>query len=103
MGLSRAAVNGEILGSLFFADGGGDFYAVICDSASPFFGEVLGFVLGEQDQIIEFKNVATMLETIERSFADGAFFVSDGRLKADYPKMRAIAHKVQPGFTEHEV
>lgn len=86
-----------------FANGGGDFYAVVCDSASPYFGEVIGFVLGEPDQIVEFKDVASLLETVERSFADGAFFISEGVLKADYPRMRAIAREVQPGFMEHEV
>lgn len=86
-----------------FANGGGDFYAVICDSASPYFGEVVGFVLGEPDQIIEFRDIASLLETVERSFADAAFFASEGHLKADYPRMRAIARQVQPGFTEHEV
>jgi hypothetical protein len=85
------------------ANGGGDFYAVVCDSASPYFGEVVGFVLGEPDQIVEFKGITSLLETIERSFADGAFFISEGLLKADYPRMRAIAREVQPGFMEHEV
>lgn len=84
-----------------FANGGGDFYAVVCDEASPYFGEVVGFVLGEPDQIIEFKNIVSMLETIERAFADGAFFASEGMLKADYPKMRAISRQLQRGFMEH--
>lgn len=86
-----------------FASGGGDFYAVVCDSNSPYFGEVVGFVLGESKQIVEFKDISSFFETIQRSFTDGAFFQSEGRLKADYPQMRAIARQVQPGFVEHEV
>src|SRR5262245_36297114 len=44
-----------------FANGGGDFYAVICDSNSPYFGEVVGFVVGDDDQqIVEFKSVSAM-------------------------------------------
>lgn len=86
-----------------FANGGGDFYAVVCDSDSPYFGEIVGFVLGEPGQIIEFKNIVSLLETIERSFADGVFFISEGGLKADYPRMRTIAREIQPDFLEHEV
>ena len=85
-----------------FANGGGDFYAVICDEKSHDFGGLVGFILGESDQIIEFENVSSMFRTIERSFAEKAFFVSNGRLQADYPKMRAIARSVQPAFTEHD-
>lgn len=86
-----------------FANGGGDFYAVVCDDTSPYFGEIVGFVLGEPGQIVEFKNVVSMLRTVDRSFSKGAFFTSEGRLKADYPKMRAIARETQPGFLEHEI
>ncbi len=86
-----------------FANGGGDFYAVICDQSSSYFGEVVGFVLGETDQVVEFSNVASLFGTVERSFTEGAFFVANGMLKADYPRMRAIAREVQPGFVEHEV
>jgi len=85
------------------ADGGGDFYVVICETASPFFGEVLLVMYDETDHIAEFQNVSAMFETIERCFAQKAFFCSDGRLKADYAKMSAIAHSVQPDFTEHDI
>ncbi len=85
-----------------FANGGGDFYAAVCDKSSLYFGEIVGFVLGEPDQLIEFKNILSMLRTIERSLEGGVFFASEGRLKADYPKMREIARQLQPGFMEHE-
>jgi len=86
-----------------FANGGGDFYAVICDSKSPYFGEVVGFVLGEAGQISEFENLFSLFETITRSFEEGVFFFSEGRLQADYPAMRAIARQTQPSFVEHDV
>jgi hypothetical protein len=82
-----------------FANGGGDFYVVICETASPFFGEVLLVMYDETDHIAEFQNVSAMFETIERCFAQKAFFCADGYLEADYAKMRAIAHSVQPDFT----
>lgn len=86
-----------------FANGGGDFYAVICDDMSPYFGEVVGFILGEPDQIVEFKSVLCMIETLEHAFAEGVFFILEGQLKADYAKMRSLARRVQPGFLEHVV
>jgi len=86
-----------------FANGGGDFYAVICDNQSPYFGEILGFVLGEPEQIVDFKSLFALFETIAQSFDEGAFFFSNERLTAKYPEMRAIARKVQPNFLEHEV
>lgn len=86
-----------------FANGGGDFYAVICDSNSPYFGEVVGFVLGESEQISEFQNLFSLFETIIRSFENGVFFFSEDRLQADYSAMRAIARQTQPSFVEHDV
>ncbi len=86
-----------------FANGGGDFYVVICDTASAFFGEVLMVMYGETDHIVEFKNVSAMFETLERCFAQKAFFCADGLLEVDYAKMRAIAQSVQPDFTPHDI
>lgn len=85
-----------------FANGGGDFYAVICDEKSPDFGGVVGFLVGENDHLVEFKNVTALFRTIEQSFSEKAFFVADGYLEADYPKMRTIASAMQPDFAEHD-
>jgi hypothetical protein len=86
-----------------FGNGGGDFYVVICETASPFFGEVLMVMYDETDHIVEFKNVSTMFETIERCFAQKAFFCADGYLEVDYAEMRAIARSVQPDFSPHDI
>ncbi|MGA2292637.1 SMI1/KNR4 family protein [Bradyrhizobium sp.] len=86
-----------------FANGGGDFYVVICEPESPFFGEVLLVIYDETDHIAEFQNVSAMFETIERCFGQKAFFCSEGYLEADYAKMRAIARSVQPDFTAHVI
>jgi cell wall assembly regulator SMI1 len=67
-----------------FTDSGGDFYVVICETASPFFGEVPLIMCDETDHIAEFQNVSAMFETIERCFAQKVFFYSDGLLKADF-------------------
>jgi len=85
-----------------FSNGGGDFYAVICNENSSDFGGIVGFIVGESDHLVEFANVTTLFKTIDRSFSENAFFVTDGYLEADYPKMRAIARAAQPGFAEHD-
>lgn len=81
-----------------FANGGGDFYAVICDADDPNAGAVVGFVFGEPDQIIEFPSLGAMLRVIEASYAEGATALRDGYLVTDYPQMRAIARRVSPLF-----
>lgn len=85
-----------------FGSGGGDFYAVICDNSSVDFGAVVGFLRGEPDQIVEFASVDTMVATISNAYSEGAFILINGQLKADFPAMRAIARRVQPGFVEHD-
>jgi cell wall assembly regulator SMI1 len=85
-----------------FATGAGDFYAVICDSRSRDFGGVVGFLRGEDDPLVEFRSLKTMMTTIRRSFEGGAFVINDGYLESDYPKMQAVAAGVQPGFVEHK-
>ncbi len=84
------------------ANGGGDFYAVIGDEKSSDFGGLVGFILGESDHLVEFKNVTALFQTIEQAFTQKAFFLANGYLEADYPKLRAIARNVQPDFEEHD-
>lgn len=85
-----------------FANGGGDFYAVICDPASPSFGAVVGFMLGEEGHLIEFSSLAVMFEVIERSFETKAFYEQGGYLETNYPEMRDIVRAVDPGFEPAE-
>lgn len=85
-----------------FANGGGDFRAVISNVSSKDFGGVVRFLRGEPDCFVEFQNVVTMFEVINRSFAEQAFYMRDGRLVADFPKMRIIAQSLQPGFEVHD-
>ncbi|NML04557.1 SMI1/KNR4 family protein [Sphingomonas sp. G-3-2-10] len=86
----------------FLASGGGDFYAVICDEPSHDHGAVVGFLLGEPEQTVEFSTIGAMLETISAAYSEGVFYLTgDHHLKADYPKMRGIARRVQPNFVEY--
>ncbi len=81
-----------------FASGGGDFYAVVCSDREGAFGSVVGFILGEAEQMIEFPTLSAMLETVARSFEQGAFHIEAGHLQPDYSAFRIIAEKVSPGF-----
>lgn len=85
-----------------FANGGGDFYAVVCDEKSADFGAIVGFLFGVPDIQVEFRNVTALMQTIERTYAEKAYFVADGCLETNYPAMSAIARSVQPDFAEHE-
>lgn len=81
-----------------FASGGGDFYAIVCSDRESAFGSIVGFILGEPEQMIEFPTLSAMLETIARSFEQGAFRIEAGHLQADYAAFRIIAEKVSPSF-----
>jgi hypothetical protein len=83
-----------------FASGGGDFYAVSCSGVDR--GGVVGYLLGEEEQFIEFPDLGTMFEVLERSFAEGAFYNGPKGFEADYGAMREVAHRIAPGFSERE-
>ncbi len=82
-----------------FGNGGGDFYAVICDPSSKDFGAVVGFIVGETEQPLEFESIYTMLETILDCFSGGVYYVSDqGFLEADDLSAVLIAKKHNPNL-----
>jgi len=81
-----------------FASGGGDFYAVVCSDKEIAFGSMVGYLIGEPDIYIEFPTLGAMIETVRRSYHEGAFFASQEGLEADYGAMRRIAVEVSPTF-----
>lgn len=75
-----------------FSNGGGDFYAAICDPSSPLHGAVVGFMVGEDEHPIEYASISSMLKVILRCYEEGVFFVStQGYLEANDPAHEAIA------------
>lgn len=77
-----------------FANGGGDFYAIVCNPESNYFGSVVGFMLDEIEQPIEFESIYTMLKTIDDCFSEHLYYVSDkGFLEADDVAAALIAKK----------
>lgn len=77
-----------------FGNGGGDFYAVVCDRKSPFFGGVVGFILEEVDHPIEFESISTMLQTISRCYTEGAYFLANGYLEANDMQATKVAKEL---------
>lgn len=79
----------------FLADGGGDFYAVDCiqESASP----VVGFMIDQTEQPVEYSSVRSMVRSWVEAFASGVFYVdSRGYLVADDDRYVDIAARNNP-------
>jgi hypothetical protein len=84
-----------------FADGAGDFYVVACALSRLDTSEVIGFIHGEPVQTVEYESVTSMMQTLERSYAEGAFFVDeDNALDMDDDLHREIAHRFNPTIEE---
>ncbi len=77
-----------------FANGGGDFYA-LDTRESPF--HVIGFMIDQSDQLVEYETLGHMVNTLAELFAEGAFFVDDrGYLEADDRRHAEIARRNNP-------
>ena len=83
-----------------FADGGGDFYVVPCTRQEINTAEVIGFIHGEPEQVVEYESLAAMIQTLAASYAEGAFLLDDDYLEIDDEKHRQIAHRFNPGVSE---
>jgi hypothetical protein len=84
-----------------FADGAGDFYVVACALSRLETSEVIGFIHGEPEQTVEYESVTSMMQTLERAYAQGAFFVDeDNALDIDDDLHREIARRFNPTVEE---
>lgn len=81
-----------------FGNGGGDFYAMVCDEKSPDYGAIIGFILGETDHPIEYVDLNSMLKTIDKCYKQGGYFLENGYLDADDMKVYVIAKENNPGL-----
>ncbi|HET7047734.1 MAG TPA: SMI1/KNR4 family protein [Solirubrobacteraceae bacterium] len=77
-----------------FANGGGDFYAaVLSDDKCP----IVGFMIDEDEQPIEYETLEAMIATLADCFDQGAFFVDDrGYLQMDSARHGEIARAHNP-------
>jgi len=60
-----------------FANGGGDFYAVVSGQGHTAWGEIIHFRIDEVEQPIEFHSVQALLATLAAAYQEGIFFVED--------------------------
>lgn len=80
-----------------FANGGGDFCAIRCGDSYVENGEIVGFMLGEMEQPVEFESLAAMLATLDACYSENVFFTSpDGYLETDDLKQAKIAKRFNP-------
>lgn len=79
------------------ANGGGDFYAVGCTTGAEERAPVIGFLLDEPEQPIEYASVTSMMLTIAQCYEAGAYFLSeDGYLEVDDEAVVPIGRKFNP-------
>lgn len=84
-----------------FADGGGDFYVVPCAQDELDAAEVIGFIHGEPEQVVEYESLSAMMQTLDACYAKGAFYLDDdGELEIDDDAHRKIAHHYNPRIEE---
>lgn len=83
-----------------FMDGAGDFYLAVCESdRRKATTEIVGFLHGEPEQVVEYESLDAMTKVIEACYAEGAFFVdADGTLEMDDDLHRQIANRFNPGI-----
>ncbi len=80
-----------------FANGGGDFYAVNCEGGSESLCSVVGFILDQPEQEVEYQTLGSMFATILECYRRGAFFVdSRGFLEMDDRLHAEIARAHNP-------
>ncbi len=80
-----------------FANGGGDFFAVLCSGDINIVGGIVGFILGEQGHSVEYENIESMLSTINTCFCEGVYFLSEeGYFDADDNTQIKIAKRYNP-------
>lgn len=81
----------------FFANGGGDFYAVDLSQSDGYSAPIIGYILGEDEQEVEYQNLTTMLLTFSECFEKGVVFkAEEGYLEMDDERQSEIATKNNP-------
>lgn len=86
-----------------FANGGGDYFCVDCTKGKLF--PIIGYIRGyDNDDMRDYLNISTMLETIAECFEKEAYFLDldNDYLDADIEKERIIGRKKNPGLKRWE-
>ena len=82
-----------------FANGGGDFYAVDLSHANNNSAPIIGFIIGELEQVVEYESLSTMLMTFSECFRSNVIFKTpEGFLEMDDSKLAKIARQFNPNI-----
>jgi len=80
-----------------FANGGGDFYGVDLSQSDGNLAPIVGFILTQKEQEVEYQNLTAMLLTFKECFErDIVFKTKEGYLEMDDDKQGEIAMKNNP-------
>jgi hypothetical protein len=80
-----------------FANGGGDFYAVDLSQSNGEYAPIVGFILNETEQEVEYQSLTTMLLTFSECCEKGIVFKTEaGYLEMDDDQQAGIAMKNNP-------
>lgn len=80
-----------------FANGGGDFYAIDLSQSTGASAPVIGFILGENEQNVEYQSLTTMLLTFCECYQKNVVYrTEDGYLEMDDDEQAKIALKHNP-------
>ena len=80
-----------------FANGGGDFYAVDLSDSDGHSAPILGFIMGESEQEIEYESLSAMLRTFSECVEAGIVFKSpNGFLEMDDSRLAEVAARLNP-------
>jgi cell wall assembly regulator SMI1 len=80
-----------------FANGGGDFYAVVCHKGRGDWGQVIYFRIDEIEHPVEFHSIQALLATLAAAYESGIFFIDDrGYLEMNDVEFSELANSVDP-------
>lgn len=80
-----------------FANGGGDFYAADLSKSDGNSSPIIGFILGESEQEVEYQDFNTMMITFSECFEKGIVYkTEEGYLEMDDDHQAEVAMKNNP-------
>jgi hypothetical protein len=80
-----------------FCSGGGDFYAIECDRSASRMGSIVFFFRDDADHPVVYESLSSMLQTVERCFAERVFYVAqEGYLTTNPVRERETARVLNP-------
>lgn len=77
-----------------FADGGGDFYAIVCAPGAEPIESVVHFRIDQPEHPIEYRSLNAMLRTVATAYEEHVYFIADMGLDMDDNAFMALAARL---------